>query len=218
MLRSKRPIHPLFPEGYTPQGSAADSRTVIATQKKKVSSKQRKSYQRSVLHRATLAAPSLPHPQDGSLRQAALASVERLQAAAALLVCNQSAKKRPFPYSPNAPSPSHLSPLEQRIRKDIQVGESEVDSPEKEVLRTSPFLENSPSPCSPCSKGIPSPSPLVSTPRPVPANCLNCESVMTPNHQCPAPFSRSVDEGLVLPLCHYCCHRGSGLNPVQCAL
>ena len=31
----------------------------------------------------------------------------------------------------------------------------------------------------------------------------------------PAPSSRSVDEGLVLPLCHYCCHRGSDMNPVH---
>ena len=47
------------------------------------------------------------------------------------LASEQSANKRPFPDSPNAPSPSHLPLLAQRIRSDIQVGESEVESPEK---------------------------------------------------------------------------------------
>ena len=30
-----------------------------------------------------------------------------------------------------------------------------------------------------------------------------------------APSSRSVGKELVLPLCHYCCHKGSGMNPVH---
>ena len=76
------PIHPLFPKGYFPQGSSADSGTKLAFQKN-VSSKQRKSFRRSVLHRAALAAPSLPPPKNGSLRQAAQACVQRLQAASA---------------------------------------------------------------------------------------------------------------------------------------
>ena len=102
----------------------------------KVSSRQRKSYQRSVLHRAALAAPSLPPPKNGSLRQAAQACVQRLQAVSALPKSLQNSKKRPYPDSPSAPSPSNLSPLAQRIRSDIQVGESEeVESPEKEILR-----------------------------------------------------------------------------------
>ena len=74
----------------------------------------------------------------------------------------KSAKKRPA--SPSVPSPSNLSPLAQRIRKDIGVGESEIESPEKEVLRSPTFLENSPSPLSPCMKEIPPPAPLVFTP------------------------------------------------------
>ena len=49
------------------------------------------------LHTPALAAPSfLPSPKNGSLRQAALALVQRLQAF--------SAKKRPLPDSPTAPS------------------------------------------------------------------------------------------------------------------
>ena len=150
----QRPIPPLFPHGYFPQGSGGvDSKTKKT--RKKSSSRLRKSYQRSVLHRAALAAPSLPPPKNGSLRQAALASLQR----------TPSANKRPFPDSPNTPSPSHLPPLAQRIRSDFQIGEGEVESPEKEVFR-SQLPENSPAPLSPCSKSIPSPTHLVFTPVP----------------------------------------------------
>ena len=31
----------------------------------------------------------------------------------------------------------------------------------------------------------------------------------------PAPSSRSVGEELALPLCHYCCHKGSDMDPVH---
>ena len=154
----QRPIHPLFPKGCSPKGSGAE-----LTSPKKVSSRQRKSHRRSVLHRAALAAPSLPPPKDGSLRQAALACVQRLQAVPALPVSTKCAKKRPLPASPSAHSPSP-PPLAQRIRTDIHVGESEIESPEKEILRSPPFPENSPSPISPCKKGLPSPAPLVFTP------------------------------------------------------
>ena len=129
----QHPIHPLFPDGHFPQWpSGADSKKKHASPKK-VSSRQRKSYWRSVLHRAALAAPSLPPPKNGSLRQAALACVQRLQA---VPVGAQSSKKRPSPGSPSVPSPSNLPPLAQRIRLDIQVCDSKVDSPEKEVLRS----------------------------------------------------------------------------------
>ena len=176
----KRPIiHPLFPES----GSDLKSNQISP---KVASKRQRKNYRRSVLHRAALDAASsnLPPPKNGSLRQAASACAQRLQADA---VSTQSAKKRPLPNSPGGPSPSHFPPLAQKIRKDIQIGESEVDSPEKEVLRGPPFLENSPAPFSPCSKDIPSPAPLVFTPEPPETsslNCLNCDARMTPDHQC----------------------------------
>ena len=84
---------PLFPQGCFPHGSNCDS-------KKKVSSRRRKSYRRSVLHRAALAAPSLPPPMNGSLRQAALASVQRQQTDAALPL---STKKRPLSDSLKCP-------------------------------------------------------------------------------------------------------------------
>ena len=195
----QRPIPPLFPEGCFPHVSGADSKTKHAS--KKASSKQRKSYQRSVLHRASLAASSLPPPKNGSLRQAALACVQRQQAVSASPVT----KKRPLPDSPSALSPSNLSPLSQRIRKDIQIGESEAESPEKEVLRSPPCLENSPAPFSPCMKGIPSPAPLVFTPCKIPEEaeiqgsnvkvppstsegsvikCSNCDGPIGASHQC----------------------------------
>ena len=197
--------------------SGADSKTKHAS--KKVSSKQRKSYQRSVLHRASLAASSLPPPQNGSLRQAAQASVQRQEAVSASPVTTiQIAKKRPLPVSPSALPPSNLPPLSQRIRKDIQIGESEAESPEKEVLRSPPCLENSPAPFSPCMKGIPSPAPLVFTPVPperLKLNCSNCDAGMTPNHQCEALVTETKAEVQQLPLCLYCCHRGSDEHPVH---
>ena len=188
VIAPQRPIHPLFPQGCFPQKSDTGYNTKHAPQKK-VSAKQRKSYRRSVLHKAALAAPSLPPPKNGSLRQAALACVQRLQA---VPVSTQSSKKRPFPDSPNVPSPSNLPPLAQRIRSDIQVGDSEVDSPEKEVLRSSSSPENSLPPISPCVKGFPSPTPLVFTPvPPKKSSCVNCEAEMTPDHQCEATDSES---------------------------
>ena len=184
----QRPIHPLFPGGYSPKGP----KTKPAAQKK-VSSKQRKSYWRSVQHKAALAAPSLPPPKNGSLRQAALASVQRLESVSALPVSTQRAKKRPLPDSPSGPSAPNLLPLAQRIRKDIQVGDSEGESPEKEVLRSSPF------PSTPIAKGIPSPVPLVFTPvtpEKSSLKCLNCDAKMTLNHQCEALDSDSSWEDI----------------------
>ena len=182
----QRPIHPLFPNGWAPKGSGgADCKTQASP--KKVSSRQRKSYRRSVLHRAALAAPSLPPPKNGSLRQAAQACVERLQAAS---VSNQNVKKRPHPDFPSIPSPSSFPPLAQRIRSDIQVGESEIEYPEKEILRSSPSPENTPSPISPRAKGLPLLAPLVFTPvPPQQSSCLNCDAQMTVDHQCEAADS-----------------------------
>ena len=123
---TQRPSYPLFPNGSFPQNTGADCSAKNASQKK-ISSRQRKSYRRSVLHKAALAAPSLPPSQSGSLRQAALASVQRQQTVPVLPVTTQSAKKRTLD-SPGASSPSNLPPLAQRIRKDIQVGEDENES------------------------------------------------------------------------------------------
>ena len=193
----QRPIRPLFPKGCFPQGSDPNSVTKRAS-KKQVSSRQRKSYQRSVLHRAAMAASSLPPPKNGTLRQAAQACVQRQQAVS---VSTENAKKRPATLL----SPSNLSPLAQRIRSDIQIGESsEVESPEKEVLRSSPCPEKSPSPVLPCAKDFPSPAPLVFTPlkalvavngplpeKPTVGSCLNCDAEMTPDHQCETLDSES---------------------------
>ena len=175
----QRHIQPLFPKK-----SGAKLKTVSPR-------RRRKSYQRSVLHRAALAMSSLPPPKSGSLRQAAQVCVQRLQAVPAL----QSAKKRPLPNSPNDPSPSNFPPLSQRIRKDIQIGENEVESPEKEELRSFPFSENSPAIFSPCLKDIPLPVSLVFTPvAPKKQSCWNCDAEMTHDHQCEAVESDSSCE------------------------
>jgi len=201
VLAPQRPVQPLFPKSCFPQRSGSgpnQPKPKLASPK--VSSRQRKSYRRAVLHKAGLAASSLPPPKYGSLRQAASASVQRLQADQA-----KSERKRPLPDSPSV-----QSPMAQRIRTDIQIGESEVESPEKEILRSPPCPENSPSPISPSTKGLPSPAPLVFTPvppeksrrsnceaemtlaplvftpskTPESPNCLNCDVKMTPDHQC----------------------------------
>ena len=160
----QRPIHPLFPQGCFPQRPSSAVTTRPAPQKK-LSSRQRKSYRRSTLHKAALAAPSLPPPKKGSLRQAALACVQRLKAASALPMNTQFTKKRPLPDSPSAQSSSNLPPLAQRIRSDLQIGE---ESPERELLRTQPTPQQtplkSPSPSSPLATGFPPPTPLAFTP------------------------------------------------------
>ena len=183
----QRPILPLFPHGCFPQGSGG----VNSKQAPKPSSRRRKSYRRSVLHKAALAVPTLPPPVVGSLRQAAQACVQRLQAASAL-PSTPSGYKRPFSDS-TSPSPSNLPPSPRRIRKDFQIEESEVESPEKEILRSAPILGNSPTPVSPLVKDFPSPAPLVLTPVPPKMmNCLNCEEEMTPGHQQPSAYRLTI--------------------------
>ena len=210
-----RPIQPLFPKGCFPQGFGVDSK--LASQKK-TPSRQRKSYWRSVLHKAAMAAPSLPPPKNGSLRQAALASVQRLRAVSASPINIHCAKKRPCSDFPSAESPQNLPPLAQRIRSEIQIDESEPEPPEREKLRSSPCPEKSPPPISPFAKDFPLPTPLVFTP--VKPNCFNCDAEMTVDHQCEEREVHvdveAVEEQLPpLPLCHYCCHWGSGEEPVH---
>jgi hypothetical protein len=184
----KRPIIPLFPEGYAPHNAKPK-------QSPKLSLRRRKNYRRSVLRRAALAVPTIPPPENGSLRQAAQACVQRLQAASALPVSTPSGNKRPFSDS-SSPSPSNLPPLPQRIREDIQIEESEVESPEKEILRGAPILEISP-PISPCPTAHPSQAHLVFTPvSPEKLSCLNCDAEMTLNHQCEADESDSSWEDI----------------------
>ena len=65
------------------------------TSPKKFSSRQSKIYRRSVLHGAALAVSSLPLPKNGSLRQAAQACVQRLQADSALPLNAPSARQQP---------------------------------------------------------------------------------------------------------------------------
>ena len=147
-----------------------------------------RNWKTTTLQGLVLAASSLPPPKYGSLWQAASAYVQRLQADRA-----QSERKRPLPFSPSA---QPLSPMAQRIRKDLQISENEVGSPERELLRTQIFPEKSPPPSPPCVKDIPSPAHLVFTPSKTEEDteiplgnvkdvkCCNCELLMTPEHQC----------------------------------
>ena len=58
-------------------------------------------------------------------------------------------------------------------------------------------------------------------PLPAEVKCWNCDQLMTPDHQCDSAAVSLVPESVVkkhpplLPLCHYCCHLGSGDNPVH---
>ena len=203
----QRPIHPLFPRGCFPQKSFANLPN--PTSAKKISSRQGKSYRRSVLRKAALAASSLPPPKKGSLRQAAQACAERLQAKSALPVNTPSERKRPPPSTTPVLSPSNYSPLAQRIRLDLQLGASE-DSPEREGLRGLLSPKTSPLPISPQNvKRFPPPAPLAFTPQTTKyetetqtseskdvesieevameaevLKCCNCDGEMTLDHQC----------------------------------
>ena len=160
----QRTTCPLFPGGFSPQGPASGTKKV-PTPQRKFFSKQRKSYRRAVLHRAALAAPSLPPPKDGSLRQAALACVRRLQAASASPVSTPSSNKRPFPDSPNTPSPSNPPPLAQRIRSDFQIAKGRWSFQKESQTGVNSTLTAFPLLNSPHSvQKVQPPAPLVFTP------------------------------------------------------
>ena len=64
------------------------------------------------------------------------------------------------------------------------------------------------------------PAPLVFTPakKLETTSCLNCDAAMVPDHQCQVGGSASgegVQQLAPLPLCLYCCHRGSDGHPVH---
>ena len=160
---------------------------------KKPSPRQHKSFRRSVFYRAALAAPSLPPPKGGSLRQLALASIQRLQADSAS-PATPTTRKRSYSESdsPSALSPSNFPPLAQKIRSDLQISE---ESPERELLRTQPTLMKSPSPCSP--RSFPPPSPLAFTP-----TNIQVEQVaeMSNHHSAKVAISPCVKEGVLSPV------------------
>ena len=129
-----------------------------------------------------MAASSLPPPKKGSesLPEATLACVKRQQADQALPVNSENKKKRQL-------APSIISPLAQRIRSDFHIDENEVESPEKELLRSHPSPQSVPYESTPSDrKVLPAPAPLVFIPSKTPKRpiCPNCDVKMTPNHQC----------------------------------
>ena len=49
-------------------------------------------------------------------------------------------------------------------------------------------------------------------------SCRNCHGTMSADHQCAGSTSQASvveEQPPPLPLCHYCCHRGSGKDPVH---
>ena len=114
---------------------------------------------------------TLPPPKNGSLRQAASACVQSLQAGPALQVNAQTAKKRSLD---STTSLSNISPLAQRIRADFKIAEREIESPEKELLRSQSSPEKAPSPISPSgAKDFPPQAPLAFTSAKFQENIVN---------------------------------------------
>ena len=70
-----------------------------------------------------------------------------------------------------------------------------MESPERELLRGQPDLQNSKSPH--YVRGVPPPAPLVFTPpKSLILSCVNCDTEMTPDHQCKLeePTEGAVEE------------------------
>ena len=148
-----RPIVPLFP-GFRRGGSSATPRT-------HVSSRRRKSYRRAVQHRAALAAPSLPPPLPGSLRDACRKALQVKRDNSVSTPSPDTPKPNKRPRSVLSSSPS--LPLAQRIRDDMDLlveEESPSSSPIKETLRE-PCVPEAPLSLSPVGREAPPPQPLL---------------------------------------------------------
>ena len=131
---SPRPIIPLFPVGKVPHRKPKPP-----TQK--FSSKQRKSYRRSVLHRATQATTNLPPPPPGTFR---MMCGQLLQQAPPQPPRNHTPTQQSSMKRPHTSSPPSVS---QRCREDFKLLESEDEfsspSPSSENLREA-FLLSAP--------------------------------------------------------------------------
>ena len=79
------------------------------------------------------------------------------------------------------------------------------------LMSAPPTADNSASPLLP---GATASEPVVCQPSTskvtLAVSCQNCEQNMTPGHQCEPPPTCDP-----LPVCHYCCHKGSGDHPVH---
>ena len=131
----KRPIVPLFPPGEAPHFPPFPSHPTP------LSSRQRKSYQRSAIHRAARAAPNPPqHPQ-------AAPTFPPLQEDVTKPTSPLPPRKRPRSSSlPPSPGSSPVT-LPQQLRRDfnIQELESPGSSPRQEILREERPPSSSPS-------------------------------------------------------------------------
>ena len=152
-------------------------------------------------------------PKNGSLRQAALACGQRQQAVSASPVSiTQSVKKRPLPNSPKCPfslkPPSIVTKNNERhsnwrkwIRIPREGGTQESPSPWELSCSFSPLAGP--------------PAPLVFTPSKI-LEDAEIPAGKTESEVHEGAGARVVENQLPpLPLCHYCCHRGSGKDPVH---
>lgn len=207
----QRRIHPLFPRGCFSQDSGAFSKTTPSPQKN-FSSKQRKSFRRSVLHRAALAAPSLPPPVNGSLRQAAQACVQRLKAvniqnasvASSLAVASAAS---------SLATATVMSPL-----ATVPVMSPHPATAPMATFPTSTPVSRRPPCCTSCRQPVkghkgplgsrcPAPESMRGSESNLSLNaslgleeegraitCLNCEHPLTPTHQCEEVFNISQED------------------------
>ena len=141
----KRPIVPLFPPGEAPHFPPFPS---LPTP---LSSRQRKSYQRSAIHRAARAAPNPPqHPRaapNPPQHPQAAPTFPPLQEAVTKPTSPLPPRKRPRSSSlPPSPGSSPVT-LSQQLRRDfnIQELESPGSSPRQEILREERPPSSSPS-------------------------------------------------------------------------
>ena len=183
------PIPPLFPGNFVPKDQATCPNP-------KFSSRQRKSFRRSVMHHATKAASTLSPPLKGTLRAAAVKACINQLHAKTFPTPAPNQKKRPRSNSIPSLSPTSL-PLASRICADLNLSENGEVSPSSspiEKLRghdSSPLLLN----CStPVPVQLPHPNLNLTTSPPQKedwalevaseTSCPNCGNMMSAAHQC----------------------------------
>ena len=170
----KRPIVPLFPPGEAPLQTLRPSPG--PRQAPALSSKQRKSHRRAVLHRASQATPSLPPALPGTLRWQCAGLLQRAFAAA---TCPQPAAPHLQQHSPEAPNSTPLQAPQSSGKR--------LHSPSPETLSHRLRLESLRETPLPSSPGSPTlnltPVPFTQPPAPSPAQ----GPYPGPHHPLPTP-------------------------------
>ena len=184
----QRSTHPLFPKSCPSKLTpAADAK--VEVRQVQVSCKKRKSYRRAVLHRAATSALSLPPARENTLRSLATAAVAAAAATA---------------------SPC-LPPATSAVKECLPLAPEGIKS----------FTSTSVPPCPNCGKEM---GPLhqcdevplaSSSGMPDPVSGQSKPALDSDNNCNWGNESKTEVEVLPLPLCHYCCHRGSDEHPVH---